>query len=60
MTSWQAIGLAVVIYLVLLARSAWMQGEFRQFLWSLVVVAGLCAGIAAAVALAVWLENRAA
>ncbi|MFY8095049.1 MAG: hypothetical protein ACOVN0_16340 [Niveispirillum sp.] len=35
------IGGGVILYLLLLARSAWKQGEFKQFLWGLVIVAGL-------------------
>ncbi|MBP7338252.1 hypothetical protein [Niveispirillum sp.] len=38
---WEWIGGGVVLYLLLLARSAWKQGEFKQFLWGLVIVAGL-------------------
>lgn len=40
-TTWEWIGGAVLLYLLLLARSAWKQGEFRQFLWGMVIVAGL-------------------
>ncbi len=38
---WQWIGIGVLLYLLLLARSAWKQGEFKQFLWGMVIVAGL-------------------
>lgn len=40
-TTWEWIGGAVLVYLLLLARSAWKQGEFKQFLWGMVIVAGL-------------------
>jgi hypothetical protein len=36
----------VVLYLVLLARSAWKQGEFKQFLWGIVIVTGLLVAVA--------------
>ncbi len=49
MTLWQTIALMMAAYLLLLARSAWKQGEFRQFLRSLLIVAALCAVIAGAV-----------
>lgn len=52
MTTWQMMGAIVAGYLLLLARSAWKQGEIRQFLRSLVIVALLCATIAGVVALA--------
>lgn len=38
---WEWIGGGVLLYLLLLARSAWKQGEFKQFLWGLLIVAGL-------------------
>lgn len=47
--SWLA-GLASLAYLLLLGRSAWKQGEMRQFLVSLLILAvlgGLAAGIIA-------------
>lgn len=40
-STWEWIGGGVVLYLLLLARSAWKQGEFKQFLWGLAIVAGL-------------------
>ncbi|MFV3129464.1 hypothetical protein [Niveispirillum sp. KHB5.9] len=40
-TPWEWIGGFVVLYLLLLARSAWKQGEFKQFLWGLGIVTGL-------------------
>lgn len=49
MTAMQTVGLVMAAYLALLARSAWKQGELRQFLLSLAVVAGLIGSIAAAV-----------
>lgn len=36
---------AILLYLLLLARSAWKQGEFKQFLWGMVVVVGMLLGI---------------
>jgi hypothetical protein len=45
------IGAAVFCYLALLARSAWKQGEIRQFAVSLGVVVGLLGALAAIVAL---------
>jgi len=57
MTPWQMIGLAMTGYLLLLARSAWKQGEFRQFLRSLLIVAILCATIAGGVLAAMALES---
>ena len=55
MAVWNIAGLAALAYLLLLARSAWKQGELRQFLWSLAIVAGLVGVIAAVVWLAVAL-----
>ena len=54
---WQIIVAAMVGYLVLLGRSAWKQGEFRQFLRSLAIVGTLCALLAGAVALAMLLDR---
>ena len=45
MTVLDGIGLFLAGYLLLIARSAWKQGEFRQFAISLAVVAGLCLAI---------------
>ncbi|MBP2303470.1 hypothetical protein [Azospirillum picis] len=53
---WQIIGAAMAGYLLLLGRSAWKQGEFRQFLRSLAIVAALCLLLAAAVAVTMWLD----
>jgi len=57
MTTWQFMGAIVAGYLLLLARSAWKQGEFRQFLRSLAIVAVLCALIAGAVLAAMLLDS---
>lgn len=54
---WQIIAAAMASYLVLLGRSAWKQGEFRQYLRSLAIVATLCALLAGAVALAMLLDG---
>lgn len=45
MTVLDGIGLFLAVYLLLVARSAWKQGEFRQFALSLAVVIGLIAAI---------------
>jgi len=58
MTGWQITGAAIVGYLLLLARSAWKQGEFRQYLRSLVIVAALCGIVAGAVMAAMALDSR--
>jgi len=52
---WNVAGLSAVAYLLLLARSAWKQGELRQFLWSLAIVAGIVGVVAGVVAAAVWM-----
>lgn len=57
MTGWQITGMAIIGYLLLLARSAWKQGEFQQFLRSLVIVAGLGGIIAGMVAAAIALDS---
>lgn len=52
------VGMAMLAYLLLLARSAWKQGQFRQFLVSLgvlAVVGGVLSGI---VAIAVYLDGH--
>ena len=54
MTALQGIGLAVAAYLALLARSAWKQGEFRQFMMSCLVLVLLFGSIAAVIASYVW------
>ena len=55
MSVWNVAGLSAVAYLLLLARSAWKQGELRQFLWSLAIVAGIVGVVAGVVAAAVWM-----
>ena len=45
-----AIGLFIVGYIALVGRSAWKQGELRQFLLSLAVVIALIAAVAGVVA----------
>ncbi|MCW2246053.1 hypothetical protein M2352_001644 [Azospirillum fermentarium] len=54
---WHLIGAAMAAYLALLARSAWKQGEFPQFLRSLAIVAVIIGVIAGAVALAAALDG---
>lgn len=51
MTIWQFFGAFGAGYVVLLGRSAWRQGELRQFLVSLAVVAALI-GIVVGIVLA--------
>jgi hypothetical protein len=58
MTVWEAAGLLAAGYLLLLARSAWKQGEFRQFLRSVAIVAALVGAVAAAVAIAAAIDGR--
>lgn len=55
MSVWNVAGVMALAYLLLLARSAWKQGELRQFLWSLAILAGIVAVITAVVAAAVWM-----
>ncbi|MBK3734662.1 hypothetical protein FBZ83_108143 [Azospirillum brasilense] len=55
---WTMIGAAAAGYLLLLARSAWKQGEMRQFLRSLAIVLALCALVAGAVLAAMLLDSR--
>lgn len=50
-------GLMIGGYLALLARSAWKQGELRQFARGLAFVLALLGAIAAAVWLAIWLDG---
>lgn len=57
MMLWKMVGALMGAYLLLLARSAWKQGELRQFLRSLLIVAGLCAAIAGAVLVAMLLDS---
>ena len=52
MNVYQAAGLFLIAYVLLLARSAWKQGELRQYLASLAMAAALLATIAAIVWLA--------
>jgi hypothetical protein len=53
----QVVALAVAAYLILLARSAWRQGELPQFLRSLVLVAALMGAIAVIVAAAIAIDR---
>lgn len=57
MTFFQGLGLAAVLYVLLLARSAWKQGEFVQFVRSLAIVVGLGAALALVVVLAIALQG---
>ena len=58
MTVWETAGLLVTGYLLLLARSAWKQGELRQYLRSLAIVAALGVIITGVVAAAIALDAR--
>jgi nitrate reductase gamma subunit len=58
MTLYQGIGLFFAVYVLLLARSAWKQGEMAQFFRSLAVVAGLAAVLALVIGGAILLEGR--
>lgn len=57
MTFLEGLALAVGLYLALLARSAWKQGELPQFLRSLTIVAALLAAIALVTAAFLMLEG---
>ena len=46
MSIWTFVTLFAAAYILLLARSAWKQGEMRQFLWSLLAFAALAAILA--------------
>jgi hypothetical protein len=54
MTALEGIGLAVTAYLALLARSAWKQGEVRQFIMSCLVLVLLFGILAAIIAAYAW------
>jgi len=54
MTALQGIGLTIAAYLALLARSAWKQGEMRQFVMSCLVLILLLGFLAAVIAGYVW------
>lgn len=51
------VGAAILGYLLLLARSAWKQGELRQFAVSLAVLAALLAALAAIAAVTIAIES---
>lgn len=55
MSIWTFVGLFAATYILLLARSAWKQGEMRQFLWSLAAFCVLAALLAAFIGLYVLL-----
>lgn len=48
----------IALYLALLARSAWKQGELAQFLRALGIVAVLLGGIALVSWTWIWLDGR--
>lgn len=47
MSIWLAIGLFIAVAFILLARSAWMQGELRQFINAMAIMLAMLGGIAA-------------
>ncbi|WP_207484876.1 hypothetical protein [Arenibaculum pallidiluteum] len=51
-------GLAFLVLLGLLGRSAWKQGEIAQFLRSLVLLAVLFGVIAGIIAGVIWFNER--
>jgi hypothetical protein len=51
MSIWQAVGLFLAAMLVLMARSAWVQGEFKQFARSLALIGLMFTAIAAIIGL---------
>ena len=55
MSIWTFVSLFALAYIILLARSAWKQGEMRQFLWSLGAFAVLAGMLAAIIGLYAWL-----
>jgi hypothetical protein len=57
MTALEGIGLAMTVYLALLARSAWKQGETRQFIMSCLVLVLLFGAVAAIVAAYIWWQG---
>jgi hypothetical protein len=57
MTVYYVIGGAIACYLVLVARSAWKQGELKQFLRSLGIVAALIGLVVAGVEGWVWMTT---
>lgn len=56
MDTLQIIAAVVVILLALVGRSAYMQGELRQFLRALLIIAGLIGTIALAIYIAILLR----
>ncbi|MEQ9812135.1 MAG: hypothetical protein RLO50_05105 [Azospirillaceae bacterium] len=46
MNVYAAVGLFVAVMILLIARSAWKQGELRQFAWSLAAVLATIAAVA--------------
>jgi len=57
-TLWTVIGALIAGYLLLLARSAWKQGELMQFLRALVIVAVLLLAVGGIVALWIWVDRH--
>ena len=58
MSIWTFVTLFAAAYILLLARSAWKQGEMRQFLWSLLAFGALAAILAFVIGLyALFFEN---
>lgn len=57
MTLGQGLGAIAILWLLLLARSAWKQGELGQFLRALLAVAVLIAAVSGIVAGWIWLDR---
>lgn len=57
MTKLAFIGLAMLGYLLLLARSAWKQGQLKQFFVSLAILAVVGGAITGVVAIAVYFDG---
>ncbi|UEM05227.1 hypothetical protein JL101_007265 [Skermanella rosea] len=58
MTILQGIGLFVAAYLALLARSAWKQGEIKQFLMSCLILAALFASLATVISAYIYFKTH--
>jgi len=55
MSIWTFVSLFILAYILLLTRSAWKQGEMRQFLLSMAAFGGLAIVVAAVIGLFVVL-----
>jgi len=50
--------LASLAYLLMLAHSAWKQGEIRKFVISLLILIGLCTALSGIVAIAIYTDGH--